>query len=181
MVMLLVTALASFVVLATGVAADPSSYRRSQPHSLPIAKHINPQNKYHVVQRDRKRLTQLLNKGNSSNLVERASELPLTDEVSCYEAKIGVGNPPTYCKSCVGYLVWHGSSILLWAILDNLIVDTGSSNTWVGANAPYVVTNTSVNTSELVVSIAPFPDRCNSLNQKPIGSARAIRLRFFRG
>jgi len=35
-------------------------------------------------------------------------------------------------------------------LLDDLIVDTGSSNTWVGAEAPYVETSTSVNTGEPV-------------------------------
>ncbi|CCL98704.1 uncharacterized protein FIBRA_00708 [Fibroporia radiculosa] len=46
-----------------------------------------------------------------------------------YLASVGVGNPPTYY---------------------NLIVDTGSSNTWVGANVPYVKTSTSIPTGEAV-------------------------------
>ena len=36
---------------------------------------------------------------------------------------------------------------------DRLIVDTGSANTWVGANKPFVETATSVKTSNLEVSI----------------------------
>jgi len=36
-------------------------------------------------------------------------------------------------------------------VLDNLIVDTGSSNTWVGAGTAYVPTETSHNTSEAVL------------------------------
>ncbi|KAG1757236.1 aspartic peptidase domain-containing protein [Suillus lakei] len=35
--------------------------------------------------------------------------------------------------------------------VNNLIVDTGSSNTWVGATTPYVKTSTSVNTGQPVV------------------------------
>ena len=113
MVMLLVTALASVVALATGIAADPSNPRRSPPHSLSIAKHIDPQVKYHPVQRDWGRFTHLMNKANrasSSNLALLAeetaeeTELPLTNSGPCYEAKIGVGVPPTYCKSCVDFL-----------------------------------------------------------------------------
>jgi len=35
-------------------------------------------------------------------------------------------------------------------VTDDLIVDTGSSNTWVGAGTPYVKTKTSVDTGEPV-------------------------------
>ena len=35
---------------------------------------------------------------------------------------------------------------------DNLIVDTGSSNTWVGAGTQYMQTSTSTNTDEPIVS-----------------------------
>jgi cathepsin E len=162
--MLLVPAIASFVVLATSVAA----FRPNPHYSLAISRHIDTQHKHYPVQRDQKRITHLKNKANrvsSSNLVEdsEAAELPLNNTGSCYEAKIGIGNPPTYCKSCVDFLSGIYSS-MFWAILDNLVVDTGSSNTWVGANAPYVKTNTSVNISELTVSIASYPDCWTSSN-----------------
>lgn len=42
---------------------------------------------------------------------------------------------------------------------DNLIVDTGSSNTWVGAATPYTPTSTSTNTGEPVVSMTEIPNR----------------------
>jgi hypothetical protein len=38
----------------------------------------------------------------------------------------------------------------LLSATDNLIVDTGSSNTWVGANTTYVKTTTSVSTGHPV-------------------------------
>ena len=38
------------------------------------------------------------------------------------------------------------------SITDNLIIDTGSSNTWVGANTPYTQTSTSTDTGRQVVS-----------------------------
>ena len=158
--MLLVTTLASFVVLATGIvadAADPSNYRRSHSHSLSITKRIDPRAKYNPVQRDRKRFTHLINNTNqvssgSSNLAEETAESPLTDAGACYEANVGIGNPPTYCKSCVNFLSGHSLLHYGPSFLDSLVVDTGSSNTWVGANTPYVKTYTSVNTSYLVVS-----------------------------
>jgi hypothetical protein len=107
MVMLLVTALASAVVLATRVAADPSNRRNTLLHSLYITKYIDPQGKYYPVQSDWIRFTHLTNKANqvsSSNLAEETAELPLTYAGPFYEAKVGVGVPPTYCKSCVDSL-----------------------------------------------------------------------------
>ena len=38
-------------------------------------------------------------------------------------------------------------------ILDQLVVDTGSSNIWVGANKSYIKTKTSIKTSDSFVSI----------------------------
>ena len=43
-------------------------------------------------------------------------------------------------------------------ILDDLIIDTGSSNTWVGGNKPYKETTTSVKTSDMVVRIVSRAD-----------------------
>ena len=40
---------------------------------------------------------------------------------------------------------------------DNLVIDTGSSITWVGAQTPYVISNTSKKTSNSVVSIVFCP------------------------
>lgn len=53
----------------------------------------------------------------------------MTNHAVSYIAAVGVGSPPTTYK---------------------LIVDTGSSNTWVGVNTSYVKTNTSVNTGQSV-------------------------------
>ncbi len=67
-------------------------------------------------------------------------------------------------------------------ILDALIVDTGSANTWVGAFAPYSKTNTSVNTSKTVVSVMSYPDRRTSSNQKPMDQGTEYNPgRFFVG
>ena len=55
----------------------------------------------------------------------------VTDAGVTYTASIGVGNPPTQYT---------------------LLIDTGSSNTWVGADQSYVKTGTSKSTGESVVS-----------------------------
>ncbi|CCL98705.1 uncharacterized protein FIBRA_00709 [Fibroporia radiculosa] len=68
----------------------------------------------------------LLSRANS----EGATSLPIAQlGYAAYTASIGIGNPPTYY---------------------NLLVDSGSSNTWIGGNKPYVKTSTSVPTGEAV-------------------------------
>ncbi|KAG2044376.1 aspartic peptidase domain-containing protein [Suillus americanus] len=59
----------------------------------------------------------------------KAGSPPVTNQVTSYVAAVGVGSPATTY---------------------NLIVDTGSSNTWVGANTAYVKTSASVNTGQPV-------------------------------
>ena len=103
MVMLLVTALASFVALATRVAADASIHR----NSLSITKDIDPKGKYNPVQRDWRRFTNLVDKADpvgSLSLAKETAEIPLTNLGPSYVARIGVGVPPTNCKSCVDFL-----------------------------------------------------------------------------
>jgi hypothetical protein len=57
------------------------------------------------------------------------SSFPITNAVVTYTTPVGVGSPPTYYT---------------------LLIDTGSSNTWVGADKAYVKTSTSVKTSNSV-------------------------------
>ncbi len=55
----------------------------------------------------------------------------MTDAGVTYTASVGVGKPPTQYT---------------------LLIDTGSSNTWVGADQSYVKTSTSKSTGESIVS-----------------------------
>ncbi|KAK3823850.1 MAG: family A1 protease [Linnemannia elongata] len=57
----------------------------------------------------------------------RAQSIPLENQVVHYIASVGIGSPPTEYK---------------------LIVDTGSSNTWIGANTAYVPTSSSQQTPD---------------------------------
>ena len=52
--------------------------------------------------------------------------------------------------------------------LDNLILDTAGANTWVGANAPYIQTVSSVQTDDSVVSIVSRADLLPNLKQNHI-------------
>ncbi|KAG1737746.1 acid protease [Suillus lakei] len=58
-----------------------------------------------------------------------SSSFSIANAVTSYTAQVGVGSPATQYT---------------------LLIDTGSSNTWVGANTPYVRTNTSVDTGHSV-------------------------------
>jgi hypothetical protein len=140
--MLLVAALAPFVVLATRVIAHPNALRDSLI-SLPITKHINSNGTSSPVLRDRKRWAKLAKDDQQSTL-----EISLNHTAFSYVVNIGVGDPPTYCKSCE----FLPALVSYISILDNLVVDTGSGNTWLGADKPYNKTKTSVKTSDIFVS-----------------------------
>ena len=116
MVILPVTAIASFIVLATSVVAR--SYGVTPFAAVAISKHVDPQGNYCPVQKDQRRITHLKNKAhrvNSSNLVvdSETAELNLNNTGSSYAAKVGIGNPPTYCKSCASFL-----SEIYYSIMD---------------------------------------------------------------
>ena len=140
--MLLVAVLAPLVVLATRVAADPNVTPNS-PISLPFAKSFNLDGKYSPIQRDRRRWRNLARDYRQSEI----TDVPLNDSVIAYSANISVGSPPNYCEFCQ-FL----PCMVSYTPLDNLIIDTGSGNTWLGANKPYNKTKTSVKTSSFFVS-----------------------------
>jgi cathepsin E len=146
--MLLVAALAPLVVLATTVVADPNAIPNSPISiSLPITKQINLTGTFHPSQRDQNRWMNLLTGGQAST--SEITEVPLTYSIIAYSANIGVGDPPTYCKSCQ----FLPGIVAYMPKLDSLTVDTGSANTWVGANKPYSKTKTSVKTDDFLVRI----------------------------
>lgn len=69
-----------------------------------------------------------------------------------YTTSVGVGSPPTQYT---------------------LLIDTGSSNTWVGAGKAYVKTSTSKSTGQKVVSIFP----CHGLSYTPFAIPLCLRHR----
>jgi hypothetical protein len=97
--MLLIAALASFVVLASRVVADPSTTSNS-PISVPIAKHVT--RPFNPSQRDREHLRNLVKgvqRRDFSNSERIISDVHLNDVGLDYTASVGIGNPPTYCES----------------------------------------------------------------------------------
>jgi hypothetical protein len=149
--LLLALLLAPFVVLATRAVANPApNFENATGITIPIAKRIRVGSNatVNIVQRDDMRLRLLLGRGQN---LKSLSPGVLLNEVlgATYAATIGIGQPPTYCESC--QFLPHMVSYIL--ILDQLLVDTGSANTWVGANKSYVITNSSMKTSDSFVSI----------------------------
>ncbi|KAI8989237.1 acid protease [Trametes punicea] len=116
--------------VVAAVAAKPVVVRKS-PVTLPIARRFNVTNAHDLLKIDQARAKALkeqsLAKGKATSLQQAISNVPATNAVVYYTVSVGVGTPPTQY---------------------DLIVDTGSSNTWIGANQAYVKTNSSVDTGE---------------------------------
>jgi hypothetical protein len=97
--MLLRAKIAPFVVLATRVVAGLASVDDTLV-LIPITKRITPAGTVNVVQKDYKRSRFLLNGSQQHEFWD--PNVPLNDvqAVGVYTAEIGVGDPPTFCKSC---------------------------------------------------------------------------------
>ena len=157
MLIQVVASLSCLVVLSTGVAANPIFNRVSQsPNgiiSLPISKNISLINRNTFLQNDRERLKNMvkttagIDQFDASNA--DAIDIPLDDMGALYATNFGVGDPETPCDPSQ----FIPRMVTYVFILDYLIVDTGSSNTWIGASRPYRKTKTSEMTGDFVVSV----------------------------
>ncbi|KAG2067286.1 aspartic proteinase [Suillus decipiens] len=118
------TASLLMLLLALSITGSPVEVRNS-PVTIPIVGRLNYANgTISLLQHDRARAADLKDfrrHGHASS--------PVTNNGISYVAVVDIGSPPR------AY---------------NLIVDTGSSNTWVGASAKYVVTETSIKTDQHV-------------------------------
>ncbi|KAH9934525.1 acid protease [Epithele typhae] len=117
---------ASLVSLSS---ASPMS-RRSAGLTLSVTRRLNLTGVPSIIEADRARAKMLFERATAQNATvmsakQAAGLVPVdaTNQVYNYIASVGVGSPPTYY---------------------NLLIDTGSSNTWLGADKPYVNTSTSV-------------------------------------
>ncbi|KAG2062218.1 acid protease [Suillus hirtellus] len=120
--------LLTIIFLALSIAGSPVEIDNS-PITLPIARRLNlSDGPINLLQRDKARVTALRDNSLSTQGGHTFST-PLINNVQEYLITVGIGSPATTY---------------------DLIVDTGSSNTWVGANTKYVKTKTSVDTGEPV-------------------------------
>ncbi|KIK55670.1 hypothetical protein GYMLUDRAFT_47635 [Collybiopsis luxurians FD-317 M1] len=127
------SSLLTFVTLALGVAASPVVVvDRSPIITLPLSRVHNFTSGYNIIAHDLARIQNFKDRSaaRASNqpLSKRQAE-PVINEVVSYIASVGVGASASQYQ---------------------LIVDTGSSNTWVGATKRFTSTSTSTNTGDRV-------------------------------
>ncbi|KAG2350640.1 acid protease [Suillus weaverae] len=121
--------LLTILLLALSIAGSPFEVGNS-PITLPIARRLNTSGgTINLLQHDQARAAALKDHSISTH-DRRAGSIPATNDAIGYTVAVGVGSPATTYT---------------------LIVDTGSSNTWVGATTPYKMTSTSVNTGQPVM------------------------------
>lgn len=126
-------ALTSLLLLALSVEAKPVVIRDSLV-SLPFAKSVNVTSFPHLLKQDQARAKALRARAEAKLSGIQLSEdavvsVPVENQAVVYTANVGVGSPATTYS---------------------LLIDTGSSNTWVGAGQAYVRTSTSTQTSNRV-------------------------------
>jgi hypothetical protein len=82
----------------------------------------------------------------------------LTDTFVSYTASVGIGSPATQCESTVQCFPSATQPRLCVLSSDTLLIDTGSSNTFVGAGKAYSKTRTSTDTGNSVVRSRILPN-----------------------
>ncbi|KZP03468.1 aspartic peptidase A1 [Athelia psychrophila] len=120
-------ALLTLAVSFAGVSAGPV-LTSSKLATLPFKRSLNLSSFLDIVKADQARAKALKSTSGGANKRAVISS-PATNTGIQYIASIGVGNPPTQYE---------------------LLIDTGTSNTWVGASQAYTQTSTSQQTPDTV-------------------------------
>ncbi|KAJ3916555.1 aspartic peptidase domain-containing protein [Lentinula edodes] len=123
--------LLAFVTLALNVVANPVVIDRSPILSIPLTKIHNITSGHNLVASGLARAQNFKDRAKAHDLaaIKKRQAEPVINEVVSYIASVGVGASDTQYQ---------------------LIVDTGSSNTWVGAGTKYVASSTSTDTGDRV-------------------------------
>ncbi|KZT72870.1 family A1 protease [Daedalea quercina L-15889] len=125
--MALGSSLLATVLLALSVAATPVQIDRPLV-SLPLVRRTDSARLNNLLANDQAR-ARYLKQRTQGKLQGRDGSVNATNAVDTYVVSVGVGSPATQYS---------------------LLVDTGSSNTWLGANKSYTETSTSKDTGESV-------------------------------
>ncbi|OBZ76214.1 Polyporopepsin [Grifola frondosa] len=123
-------ALISLCALSLTARAIPLVVRDS-PVTLPFARRLNFTGSATLLEIDQARAKALKARSQSQGKFDKSAviSVPATNQAVDYTVSVGVGTPPTQYS---------------------LLMDTGSSNTWLGAGQSYVVTSSSHDTGEAV-------------------------------
>ncbi|KAI1791964.1 acid protease [Ganoderma leucocontextum] len=119
--------LALYAAVAT-VSASPIVVRDS-PVSLPFTRRVKFSGTSTIIEQDRARAEVLKNVAHANGAGLKRADVFATNAKTHYTVDVGVGSPPTTYT---------------------LLIDTGSSNTFVGADKAYVPTETSQDTGNTV-------------------------------
>ena len=95
--MLVSTPKISAVLLAIAAVGNSVIAANKPLAKIPLSGHVNTTGIHNVVGQDQARASMLLARANGG-LREETNE-PLGNELVVYVASIGVGSPPTFCKS----------------------------------------------------------------------------------
>ncbi|KAF8236774.1 aspartic peptidase A1 [Tricholoma matsutake] len=121
------------VLLLCSVVSTNAVVIHDSPVRLPLTRRLNVTSLGNLVLHDQARAKALRARAGASAGVSFSTAIvgnePVDNQAVTYVAAIGVGTPPTTYQ---------------------LIVDTGSSNTWVGASQAYARTSSSVATNQAV-------------------------------
>jgi hypothetical protein len=122
------SSLLSFILVTLAIGSSAVPLVDVPKRSLAFARSVNFSN---IVAADqaRAKVLQNLALGKGGSLDRRSSSFSVTNTAVTYTANVGVGSPATDYT---------------------LLIDTGSSNTWVGAGKKYVKTKTSKSTGATV-------------------------------
>ncbi|KAJ8474352.1 hypothetical protein ONZ51_g7276 [Trametes cubensis] len=124
-----------FLTFVVSAQATPVVQIRDNLVRITMAKRFNLTGSGKLLARDQARVKNLFIRGGAKAGAPRGldadtgTSAPATNDVVSYVVDVSVGTPPTTYT---------------------LIVDTGSSNTWVGAGKPYVKTSSSKSTPDSV-------------------------------
>ena len=113
-------------IIAAATLPNPTVRVRSAKASLPFVGRLNVSGA-RLPDIDRARAAQHLSRSRT-NESKRQTSIDVTNDAVSYVASVGVGTPATTYS---------------------LLIDTGSSNTWVGAGKEFVVTSSTELTGEL--------------------------------
>ncbi|KAF9469814.1 aspartic peptidase A1 [Collybia nuda] len=120
------------LLLALAVSGNPVVVRNS-PVTLPLSRRVNTTSVHNLLRHDLSRAKALRARAEAKIAGQFHVDAVINEQVDnqavTYIASVGVGSPATQYQ---------------------LLIDTGSSNTWVGATRSYVRTGTSVQTSNRV-------------------------------
>src|SRR6267154_489821 len=155
-IMILAASLSTILLLASGLSistyASPVDVRNSTI-TIPISRRLNTFNgTMNILEHDEARVAAL--KGlPASSLDRRDGTMAILNIAVKFVATVGIGSPPSDCKLNLERKIAAANEL---SYADELIVDTGSANTWIGAKKKYLKTRSSVNLNQRVEVPYPF-------------------------